>query len=177
MYNHHMSFECCVRRTLILVVVGLLLLLVGCGGNGRTPAEDGGGDDVRVREAVTAALEEDAAVDPLVVGTIGRVKSGEYGLEQGLDDLVDLSRGLVNQIVEISEAGTPEDTDLAEAQRLAESYLRQRVHQLESCFSAVSVEEFESLYAQDGEALQKARDSVIDKMLDYSPDLEDSLNI
>lgn len=159
---------------ILLIVLPGLILLPGCGKGGS--GEEARDTDYEVRVALTEALNRDFDSQQAVLGLIESTKSGRYPLNQALDDVVDQSLSLLEYITAISEPADPQDSDLAEARRLAEEYLRERVHQLEAVFGATSPQEFEALYNLDRQELDEQRQRIVDLLLKYDPGIRDLLD-
>ncbi len=162
-----------ILRVALVIWMATALVAAGlaCGGG------DGGDDDSSdsnyvAREAITGALVSEKELDQSALDIIGRVKAGQYGLQDGLDDLVDQTMVLTSLIIDVAAPDKPPDMNLAEAQTLTEEYLRNRVHQLERALSAQSGEELEQLYMADKAELDGMRNRTRELLILYSPDLE-----
>lgn len=169
-----------VNRTIRSIVVALFILLLSaftlaplsCGNNKPKPDGSNPGDtNFAVREAVTDALETDKALDDNARNIIGLVRSGGFTIDKGLNDLVDQTRTLLAVIASVAAPAKPGNADLAQARKLLEQYLRNRVHQLEASISARSAAELEVIYNRDTASLNAARDQVKQLLLEYDPGL------
>lgn len=146
----------------------------GCGGGGgKTPDLEGA--NFSVREALTEALQQDKAIDDNVLNEIQMVSSGQEPVETALDHFVDYNRSLLALIGLVAAPDKPPDTGLARAQELMQEYLRNRVHQVESCMAATNGAELESLYGQGKQQLQDARKTIRDLLVKYNPELDKTI--
>lgn len=153
----------------------LALSGVACGGGDGKSGTDGSETNYISREAITDALESEKSLDTKALDIIGRVRAGQYDLQNGLDDIVDQTKELMPLIIGVSTPGEPQDDKLAEARTLTEEYLRNRMHQLERAFSAQSGEELESTYTADKAELDGIRNRIVELLILYSPDLENTV--
>ncbi|MBU1671653.1 MAG: hypothetical protein KKF41_00745 [Actinobacteria bacterium] len=128
----------------ILVLALLAALLSGCG------RKEGGGDssasDFACREALTAALDSEGALDARARALIADATAGRIGLQPCLDELVVQSRDLVGLISTVADAPEPSDPDLKKACAETEQFLRDRVFQVESALGATTPAELQSFY-------------------------------
>ena len=155
----------------ISLAAALAAVPLACGGGGGDD-DDSSDKNYVAREAITGTLASETELDNSALDIIGRVKAGQYGLQEGLDDLVDQTMVLTSLIIDVAAPDKPPDMNLAEAQTLTEEYLRNRVHQLERALSAQSGEELEPLYMADKAELDVMRARIAELLVMYSPDLE-----
>jgi hypothetical protein len=160
------------RFTLVVLLAIALAPTVAACGKKSSGGADGSGRNFEVREAVSGALDSDAAIDESALGIIGRTKAGSEPLQQGLDELVDQTDSLIAVISSVTAPAKPPDARLASAQKLMSEYLRNRVHQIELAMSATSPAELESLYNQAKSELEAQRKQVVDLLLSYDPGLK-----
>lgn len=160
--------------TIIVLAAALAAVPLACGG-GDGDDSDSSDKNYVAREAITGTLASEKELDRSALDIIGRVKAGQYELQDGLDDLVDQTMVLTSLIIDVAAPDEPPDMNLAEAQTLTEEYLRNRVHQLERALSAQSGEELEPLYMADKAELDGVRNRISELLIMYSPDLEKSI--
>ncbi|MBU4392374.1 MAG: hypothetical protein KJ907_05520 [Actinobacteria bacterium] len=158
----------------ISMAAALAAVPLACGGGDGIDSDSSDRNYV-AREAITGTLASEKELDMSALDIIGRVKAGQYGLQDGLDDLVDQSMVLTSLIIDVAAPDEPPDMNLAEAQTLTEEYLRNRVHQLERALSAQSGEELEPLYMADKAELDGMRNRIVELLIMYSPDLEKTI--
>ena len=160
-------------KVALVVSMASLLAVAGlaCGGGDGSDSDSSNSNFV-AREAITGALASEKELDVSALDIIGRIKAAQYGLQEGLDDLVDQTMTLTSLIIDVAAPDKPPDMNLAEAQTLTEEYLRNRVHQLERAVSAQSGEELEPLYMADKADLDGVRNRIVELLIMYSPDLE-----
>jgi len=157
--------------SMAVVTTTLAAICLGCRG-GRGDQGNTGDGNFSARQAVTDVLEDERALDENARNIIQLVKDGQYTVDQGLDDLVDVNRNLISLIAEVSAPSKPPNRYLALARDQTAEYLRNRVHQMEACFPVKSVAELEQVYGRDKPALDAARSQIRDLLLKYDPGLD-----
>jgi hypothetical protein len=153
------------------LVLAIGLCCASCGGKA-PKSVDTSSANFEVREAITAALQDDRALDENAANIIQGVKIGQEPLETALDEFVDQTKSLLSVIAPVTAPSAPADARLAKARDLAAEYLRNRVHQIELALSAKTPAELESLYNQSKPELDAVRKQIVDLLLSYDPALE-----
>jgi hypothetical protein len=162
------------KRATLFVLLCLLLAAAGCGGGG------GGSDkkaqsNLEARQSVVDALSAEAKLDAEARSTIAAMSAGSLSLQDGLAKFSEQTRNLITLIDEVASVPVSSNDYLARAQSRVESYLRQRVFQIESTLGAQSPQQVATTYDADRQALAQTRNDVRGLLFKYDPSLEKSV--
>lgn len=161
------------KTTLLVALAAALALLAGCGG---------GGGDGKASEAnyaasrsVTDALLAERKLDDSARSTLAAMSANTLPLAQGMDTLTAQTRTLLGLIEDVAAKPRASNKDLSKAQDQVESYLRERVFQLEAIIGAQSPQEAQATYDGGKPKLENARNDVRTLLFRYDPSLEKSV--
>lgn len=158
---------------LFSLVAALLFMQASCGKRAAKPEKDDASyTNFTVREAITEALAKDRALDENAKNAIALVRANQSTLDKTFDDLVDQTHTLLSTISTVATTPQPNNTYLTQARDLIQEYLRNRVHQIEACLSAATVDDLETQYNRPGAELNTQRLQVRDLLLKYDPELQ-----
>jgi hypothetical protein len=152
----------------LIVPLCLLLAAVGCGSGGGKQAQG----NEEAQQSIVGALSAEAKLDSDARGTLAAMNAGTLSLQDGLAKFSGQTQSLLSLIAGVTSVPVSRNNDLARAQARAESYLRQRVFQIESTLGAQSPQQAAAGYDAQAQSLAGTRNDVRGLLFKYNPSLE-----
>ncbi|MHB8894593.1 MAG: hypothetical protein ACYC99_05345 [Candidatus Geothermincolia bacterium] len=144
--------------------------IAGCGGGGSSGKADE--SNYAARQSVVEALKSDRELDQGARDAIAAMSANAIPFQQGMDTLTGQTKTLLALIADVAARPRATNRYLSMAQTRVESYLRDRVFQIESTLGAQSPPEAQATYESGKATLDRARNDVRGMLFKYDPTLE-----
>ena len=150
----------------------MIVMIAVCG---QSASENSSETDYAARRSVIDALRSDRELDQSAAGTIAAMNANSVALQQGMDTLSAQTKSLLALIEEVTAIPKASNRYLSMAQERVETYLRDRVFQIESTIGAQSPQQAQATYQSSKATLDEARNDVRGMLFEYDPGLENTV--